>query len=113
MILVMSQKVFIELLDLPGESNWKNVLITLGEKAISKGWAKQGYCEALIQREEKFPTGLETKTIGVALPHADPEWVDQSAILIGILESPVKFNKMDDFRATTDDAVFVRLNCFG
>lgn len=55
-----------------------------------------GYIEALIRRERLFPTGLPTSPVGVAIPHADPEYVIQPFLGIVTLTSPILFREMGD-----------------
>jgi PTS system galactitol-specific IIA component len=45
-------------------------------------------------RELTFPTGLPTLPFAVAIPHADPDHVNSSAVAVGCLRSPVKFSQM-------------------
>lgn len=61
--------------------------------------AKAGFADALfaddvIRREKIFPTGLPTIPFSVAMPHADPDHVFNSAVAVAILDSPVKFGQM-------------------
>jgi len=50
--------------------------------------------DAVIQRENKLPTGLETKPYGVAIPHTDHDHVNRSAIAVATLENPITFHNM-------------------
>lgn len=52
------------------------------------------FAEDVWRREETFPTGLPTQPLAIALPHADPDHVNCSAIGIGILNTPVQFGQM-------------------
>lgn len=72
----------------------EEVLKELAVAAITAGYAKVGFEQALLDREEKYPTGLHTPQIEVAVPHADAEWTLQPSIVIGILEKPVIFEPM-------------------
>lgn len=60
------------------------------------GIVKETYPDAIIQREISFPTGLQTTTVGVAIPHTDPEHVNESKMAIARLNSPVQFKQMGD-----------------
>ncbi len=79
------------------KSNKKNkeeVLQELSDAAIAAGCARPGYCEAILEREVKYPTGLHTPGIEVAVPHADAEWTVKPSVTIAILEEPVVFEPM-------------------
>ncbi|NLV77146.1 MAG: PTS sugar transporter subunit IIA [Tissierellia bacterium] len=81
-------------LDLRAESK-DEVLRKLGSLMINKGYAKEGYIEALIEREKEFPTGLVSiDEIGIAIPHTDAHYVNNSAIAVGLLENIVPFGLM-------------------
>ena len=85
-------------------------LILVGEKAASKeevltklagllgkyGYVKESFYQALLEREESYPTGLQTSVIGVAIPHADTGHVIKPALAIATLEAPVFFQAMDN-----------------
>lgn len=77
------------------KKNRQDVLKVLSDAAIEAGYAKPGYHQAILEREEKYPTGLHIPQIGVAIPHADAEWAIQPSVTIGILEEPVAFRPMD------------------
>lgn len=61
---------------------------------VSTGDVVPEFAEDTFRREQVFPTGLPTQPIAVAIPHADPDHVNQSALCIGILKSPVYFAQM-------------------
>jgi PTS system galactitol-specific IIA component len=85
-------------------------LILVSEKATSKeevltklagllgkyGYVKESFYQALLEREESYPTGLQTSVIGVAIPHADTGHVIKPALAIATLEAPVFFQAMDN-----------------
>lgn len=58
------------------------------------GAVKPSYCQAMLDREALYPTGLPTEGIQVALPHADVEHVNFSALAIATLQNPVQFQEM-------------------
>ena len=70
------------------------MLVALSSAAIKAGYAKLGYLEAILEREEKYPTGLHIPQIEVAIPHADAEWANVPSLTIGLLEHPVPFKPM-------------------
>jgi PTS system galactitol-specific IIA component len=72
----------------------EEVLENLSNAAINAGYAKPGYYEAILKREEEYPTGLHTPEIEVAIPHADAEWANTPSLTIGLLEHPVTFRPM-------------------
>lgn len=76
---------------------------------LNKGLVKESYIEAIKKREESFPTGLKFENYGIAIPHTDPEHVINEAILINILEKPVKFEQMASEGLMTDVNIIIML----
>lgn len=84
-----------ELIEIDAEAEGKEEIIKkLANLLISKGYAKESYLEAILERERIFPTGLPTEGVGVAIPHADIKHVIKPAIAVAILKNPVQFNVM-------------------
>jgi galactitol PTS system EIIA component len=76
-------------------SSRDEVLLELSDIAINAGYAKPGYAQAIIERENQYPTGLHIPDIEVAIPHADTEWSIKPSLTIAILDQPVTFGSMD------------------
>lgn len=74
----------------------KDILKKMGDAMIREGYAKDTYVQALLQREEKFPTGLDIHGIGVAIPHTDPCHVKKEGVALAVLKEPVTFRHMED-----------------
>ncbi len=81
--------------------NAEEVLARLAGLMQQSGYARNGFYEALLERERNFPTGLLTQTLPVAIPHADPEYVEEPALGIAILKEPVLFHLMDEPQQTS------------
>jgi PTS system galactitol-specific IIA component len=80
----------------------EDVLRQLAECLERRGCTKEGFLEALLARERAFPTGIPTKTLTVAIPHADPEYVAKAALAVAVLKQGVAFRQMDDPDQTLD-----------
>jgi PTS system galactitol-specific IIA component len=74
------------------EELFKNVADILKKKNI----VKKSFYEAILNRENKFPTGINTEPINVAIPHADTEHVNKAALVIVKNQNPIQFNQMDN-----------------
>ncbi len=66
----------------------------LVQMLVATGHVTPEFAEDVWRREATFPTGLPTQPLAVAIPHADPDHVLQSAVCIGVLKSPVRFAQM-------------------
>lgn len=76
--------------------NFKNsaeVISAMSGLAKEQGLVNDAYLPAILEREEKFPTGLELP-ICIAIPHIDTG-VNRSFVSIATLENPVSFYNMD------------------
>jgi PTS system galactitol-specific IIA component len=71
-----------------------DVIKRLGGLLIENGYVKNTYIQAVLDREEIFPTGLQTTSLGFAIPHTDTEHVLHSAIAVATLRQPVDFQGM-------------------
>ncbi|MGC8979364.1 PTS sugar transporter subunit IIA [Caldisericum sp.] len=72
------------------------VITFLSERLLEKGYVKEDFLPAVLEREKKFPTGLYLGSINVAIPHTDVKHVIKQAVTIVTLKNPVKFRKMDN-----------------
>ena len=70
------------------------LLEELSEIMKEKGYVKESYQRAILEREQKYPTGLNTPGIPLAMPHAEAEHVNKPAILVARFTEPVTFKEM-------------------
>ncbi|MDY6868057.1 MAG: PTS sugar transporter subunit IIA [Chloroflexota bacterium] len=75
-------------------NSYQDVIRTLAEKLHDGGFVKDSYVQAVLDREEVFPTGLQVEEAGVAIPHSDAEHVITSTLGIATLKQPVEFRAM-------------------
>ncbi len=66
----------------------------LGVVLAEKGYVKETWLDAILEREKNYPTGLQCETIGVALPHVDPQYLLKPYIAIVKPTAPVEFEGM-------------------
>lgn len=72
----------------------REVLRILGHAMVERGYAEEPYVQALLRREQSYPTGLDLQGIGVAIPHTDSGYIRKEGVAIALLEQPVLFRKM-------------------
>lgn len=70
------------------------VLYNISKVLMDKGIAKPTFYDALLERENSYPTGLPIGEINVAIPHTYPEHINEVAITIAIPKKPVIFHNM-------------------
>ena len=83
------------LLDVEGGTR-DEVLYQIAKVIMDKGIAKETFYDALLQRENDYPTGLPIGEINIAIPHTYPEHINEIAITIATLKKPVLFRNMGD-----------------
>jgi PTS system galactitol-specific IIA component len=59
-----------------------------------KGWIEADFLNSLIKREERFPTGLDTGKIKIAVPHTDPDKVIIEGLSVAVIKKPLDFAEM-------------------
>ena len=74
----------------------------MGGRLEKEGITKNSYVAALKEREEKYPTGLHTDGLLIAMPHTDSAHVNEACISIARLENPIPFHEMGNKKNTLD-----------
>lgn len=68
----------------------------MADYLYSIGVVKGTYGDSVIERENKYPTGIDTDPIPVAIPHSEREEVIKTAILVGqTKKGGVRFQKIE------------------
>ena len=75
------------------EMTWRELLTKMADEALARGWAKEGFTEALLAREEMYATGLHA-AVDLAIPHTDAEFTAEPALITAVLGEPVAFEPM-------------------
>ncbi|HUV16051.1 MAG TPA: PTS sugar transporter subunit IIA [Pelolinea sp.] len=85
----------------------EGVIRVLGNLLHIHGFVKDSFCDAVIEREKIFATGLPVDPMGVAIPHTDADHVLKMGVAVGVLKSPVKFGLMGGEGEICVDLVFL------
>ncbi|OIK85249.1 PTS lactose transporter subunit IIBC [Oenococcus oeni] len=64
---------------------------------FAEGKVNEQFRENIIKREKKYPTGLDTGIIKVAIPHTDFSNSNVTQLVVTTFKKPVKFKRMDDY----------------
>lgn len=72
------------------------IITALADELKKENLVNENFLSHVLDREKKFPTGLATNGLGVAIPHTDSEFVKESQIAFASLKHPVKFKSMVD-----------------
>lgn len=73
----------------------------LGAKLDELGYIKDSWYDAILAREQSFPTGLKSPEMEIAIPHTDPEHLKKAYMAVVIPKMPIEFVHM----GTADDRV--------
>lgn len=74
----------------------EELLSNIAEVLVEKGIAKESFPAALLERERAYPTGLNLGELNLAIPHANPEHINEVTVTIAIPKQPVVFKDMGD-----------------
>lgn len=74
----------------------ESVLRELAGHLEAGGMVKSTYCQAVLDREKSFPTGIPAEPVAVAIPHSDRNHVLETAVLVAKTERPIPFRRIDD-----------------
>lgn len=72
----------------------KDALKQMADSLYAAGLVETSFYNGIVEREEKFPTGLSVVPYGVAIPHTDAVHVKTPQIAFATLKNPVKFHLM-------------------
>jgi len=86
--------------------NREEAIKKLVNYVYEKGYVKDKYLKAVLEREKVFPTGLILAgKYHVAIPHCDVEHVLKPFCAVGVLDKPVEFRSMGDTKQKVDVSV--------
>jgi PTS system galactitol-specific IIA component len=74
----------------------EEALMVMCNLLLSKGYVKDSFPAAILEREKLYPSGLPMEGHKIAIPHTDAEHVNESVILFARLAKPVEFSSMGD-----------------
>lgn len=74
--------------------SWEEAIRELSVLLHAGGYVRETFADAVVRRELDFPTGLQTSTIGVAIPHTDVDHVIEPAMAVGVARPPIDFGRM-------------------
>lgn len=78
------------------------LLQAMGNYLYQKGYVKDSFTAAVLEREKTYPTGLPTEDVKIALPHTYPVHAKKPGILVANLANPVVFCEMGDGAETVE-----------
>lgn len=85
-----------------GAKTCEDVERTMAGALHDADFVKDSYCQAILDREVDFPTGLYSGGVNVAIPHCDISHVNKGAMCVGVLKDPVPWGRMEDKTQTCD-----------
>ena len=74
----------------------QEVISELGSVMTKRKLVKDDFVLSVLNREEKYPTGLEIGEINIAIPHTEACHVNSPCIGVAVLKEPIFFQRMDD-----------------
>lgn len=74
--------------------NYKELFEKMNEIFIEREYVNSQYLSAILEREEKYPTGLNFKEYSIAIPHTDSKYINIQNIVFIKLKNPIEFKEM-------------------
>lgn len=99
--IIKKENVFIDI----DVHSFEELIEVISKPLIAAGDVKEEFPDQVIKREEKFPTGLPTVSYGVAIPHTDPQWVNENRVTVATLKSPIKVHMMMEDQQEVDVSI--------
>ncbi|WP_156286255.1 PTS sugar transporter subunit IIA [Oceanivirga salmonicida] len=59
-----------------------------------RNYVKEGYLQSILEREKKYPTGLQFEGYCVAIPHTDSSFINNQRIVFVRLKDNIDFFEM-------------------
>ena len=91
------------------EMQKENIIEYLGNILLENNYIKKEYINDVIEREKKFPTGIQLKNMGIAIPHAYPVNVLKNGIAVLKLRDKAIFESMENSDEEVDVSMIFML----
>lgn len=76
---------------------------------VDNGFATEGYPQAIIDREQVYPTALPGAAFDIAMPHCDAKYINKTGVAVITLKNPVEMKMMGDPDTTLHPKMFFML----
>lgn len=83
----------------------EELLSMIADKLHLKGYVNSLYKEKIIEREQKYPTGLKLDGLNIAICHAEPEFAKEDTVYAIKPKRPVAFTNAETMEAIDVDLV--------
>ncbi len=91
-MLINKDNIFID----PAVSSTSELFELFYKNLFEKGFVREDFYNALVEREKSYPTGLDTGNIKIAIPHTDSNMIIREGMAVAVLKEPVSFSEMGD-----------------
>ena len=85
------------------------VFARLEGELAPRGYIADGWLDAVLTREDAYPTGLAMPAANIAIPHTDPGFVTKPYIAVVKPTAPVTFNAMAGMGAPVPAQIVINL----
>lgn len=72
----------------------RELLSSISEELLSKGYVKDSFREGIMKREEEYPTAIKAENFSLAIPHTDSEHILKPGIAFVRLNNGCDFKEM-------------------
>lgn len=89
--------------------NSEEFLSNISDRLLNLGYVKESFKDAIIKREEEFPTAIGAEEYNLAIPHTDSEHVNKPGIAFVRFSDKCRFKEMCTSNEIDVDMAFVLL----
>lgn len=90
-------------------TSFDEVIQRIAKEFQKAGIVKDSYAEAVIAREQVFPTGLPADGHNISIPHTDPEHVLRPGIGVVVTKEPIEVSMMGSPDIKLESRIFFPL----
>lgn len=88
-----------DLVFIESAKNQQEIFNTIGKRLVEKGIVTEGFIDAIMEREEKYPTGLDLRPVSdeipsAAIPHTEVEYCNSKHVVVVKLTDSITFHNM-------------------
>ena len=76
--------------------NQKELFEFMFSELSKENYVEKSYLNAIIEREENYPTGFQIGNIGIAIPHVDSKHVKKNGLFFATLKEDLKFEDAEE-----------------
>ncbi|HLR41748.1 MAG TPA: PTS sugar transporter subunit IIA [Pseudogracilibacillus sp.] len=87
-------------------TNQNDLFDFMADQLMERNYVKEGFRDAIKNREEKYPTGLKLDGLNLAISHVEKEYANAQKLVVIMPEKPIIFKNIETFDPLEVNLVF-------